>query len=56
MRGADLPPVEPMPMFDASVFRDWRGDPVTIINFDRRTEENPDPFCADEPDMTGVCE
>ena len=56
MNPADWTPVEPMPMFDMSAFRDWRGAPVTIINYDRRTEENPDPFSADEPDMTGVCE
>ena len=56
MRYVDLPPVEPMPMFDVSALRDWNGDLVTIINYDRRTEENPDPFSADEPDMTGVCE
>lgn len=56
MRADDLPPVRPMLMFDVSALRDWNGDPVTIINYDRRTEENPDPFDADEPDMTGVCE
>lgn len=35
---------------------DLNGDSVTIFNHDRRTEENPDPFDAGEPDMTGVCE
>lgn len=43
-------------MFDMSAYRDLNGDLVTIINYDRRTEGNPDPFSADEPDMTGVCE
>ena len=56
MNPADWAPVRPMPMFDVSALRDWNGDPVTIINYDRRTEENPDPFSADDPDMTGVCE
>lgn len=55
MRYVDLPPVNPMPMFDMSAYRDLNGDPVTIINYDRRAEEIPDPFSADEPDMTGVC-
>ena len=45
-----------MPMFDVLACRDFNGDLVTIFKYDRRTEESPDPFSADEPDMTGVCE
>ena len=35
---------------------DWNGDLVTIFNYDSVCHDNPDPFHADEPDMTGVCE
>ena len=56
MNPADWAPVRPMPMFDMTALRDWNGDQVTIINYDRRAWENPDPFTADEPDMTGVSE
>lgn len=56
MNPADWPPVKPMPMFDMSALRDWNGDLVTILNYDSVCHDNPDPFTADEPDMTGVCE
>ena len=35
---------------------DWSGKLVTIFNYDNVLHDDPDPFCADEPDMTGVCE
>ena len=35
---------------------DWNGDQVTIINYDNVRHDDPDPFHADEPDMTGVSE
>lgn len=35
---------------------DWSGKLVTILNYDRVCHDDPDPFHADEPDMTGVCE
>lgn len=36
--------------------RDFNGDLVTILKYDSVCHDNPDPFTADEPDMTGVCE
>lgn len=35
---------------------DLNGDSVTILNYDRVFHDDPDPFDAGEPDMTGVCE
>lgn len=35
---------------------DFNGDHVTILNYDNVLHDDPDPFTADEPDMTGVCE
>ena len=35
---------------------DWSGKLVTIFNYDNVCHDNPDPFAADEPDMTGVCD
>lgn len=35
---------------------DWSGKLVTIFNYDNVCHDEPDPFSADEPDMTGVCE
>lgn len=36
--------------------RDFNGDLVTIFNYDNVFHDDPDPFHADDPDMTGVCE
>lgn len=35
---------------------DLNGDSVTILNYDSVCHDDPDPFSADEPDMTGVSE
>lgn len=35
---------------------DFSDNLVTIFNYDSVFHDDPDPFTADEPDMTGVCE
>lgn len=44
------------PLYDMSELRDWIGNPVVTYRYDNISHDDPDPFHADEPDMTGVCE